>query len=175
MPYFLAFKKFCTLSPKICINFSTIFYIVFLWQLIKNSSSKIHVDCNCYVNNFRTRTHIFQLFVFVKYRPCFNRNNFRANWHVFLDVNWAIHNVIPNGRVVCSVDDINLYFNRSRKRRKSFVLCYCFQSVGLALSFLFINPIIFSTRPNAFPPKFKIMKPEPILMPKLKMLNMCNF
>lgn len=66
-------------------------------------------------------------------RPCFYCENLCSHWHIFLDVNWAVNDLIPYWWVVGTVHDVNLDFDSSREWRETFILCYGFQLVSLAL------------------------------------------
>jgi len=47
-------------------------------------------------------------------RPGFDRDDFAANGHIFLDINGPIDSMIPDGRIVGTIDHIDLYFNSTR-------------------------------------------------------------
>lgn len=57
---------------------------------------------------------LFLFFGFVKRctnRPGFDRDDFAANGHIFLDIDRPINGMIPNGRIVSPIDHIDLHFD----------------------------------------------------------------
>lgn len=55
-------------------------------------------------------------------RPGFDRDDFAANGHIFLDINGPIDRMIPDGRIVGPIDHIDLYFDSTRQWRIALVL-----------------------------------------------------
>lgn len=66
-------------------------------------------------------------------RPGFNRHNFGPDGHVFFNVDRAVHIMVPYGRIICTIHNVNLYFHRSRQGRETLVLSHRLQLVCLAL------------------------------------------
>jgi hypothetical protein len=67
------------------------------------------------------------------HRPCFDRGDGLADRRVLLDVNGAVHGLVPDGRLVRAVDHVDLYLDCSRQRGRAAVLGYCLQLISLAL------------------------------------------
>lgn len=55
-------------------------------------------------------------------RPGFDRDDFAANGHIFLDIDRPINGMIPNGRIVGPIDHIDLHFDGTRQWRIALVL-----------------------------------------------------
>lgn len=66
-------------------------------------------------------------------RPGFNRHNFSPDGHVLFNVDRAIHYVVPYGRIIRTVHNVNLYLHRSRQGWVAPVFGHRLQLVRLAL------------------------------------------
>lgn len=66
-------------------------------------------------------------------RPGFNRHNFSPDGHVLFNVDRAVHYVVPYGRIICTVHNVNLYLHRSRQGWVAPVFGHRLQLVRLAL------------------------------------------
>lgn len=66
-------------------------------------------------------------------RPGFNRHNFSPDGHVLFNVDRAIHYVVPYGRIIRTVHNVNLNLHRSRQGWVAPVFGHRLQLVRLAL------------------------------------------
>lgn len=57
---------------------------------------------------------LMSVFVGSEHRPGFDWHNFATDWHIFLHINWSINIMIPNWRIIGTIDDIDLHFDRTR-------------------------------------------------------------
>lgn len=73
----------------------------------------------------------------MEHRPGLNGHYFAADWHVFFHINWSVNHVIPDGRIVGPIDDIDLHLDCAGQRRIALVLGHRLEFVGLALLFFF--------------------------------------
>ena len=68
-----------------------------------------------------------------KNRPGFDRRDGLADGRVLLDIDGAVHGLVPHGRLVRPVNHVDLHLHRPRERRGAAVLGYRLQLVRGAL------------------------------------------
>lgn len=67
------------------------------------------------------------------HRPGFDRHNFSPDREILSNVDGSVDHVVPDGRVVSAVHDINLNFDGSRQGWVSLVLSHSLQLVRFSL------------------------------------------